>query len=88
MKTVNIEDESLHNFWTTWRITMKFSGNMCLKILKVTKSFTLSLKSTFLEKLQGGPIDPPLPSLFSVKWAKYKASNTKFKLLIFTALAV
>ena len=87
MKTVNIEDESLHIFWTTWGVTMKFSGNMCLKILKVT-NFTLSLKSTFLEKLQGGPIDPPLPSLFSVKWAKYKASNTKFKLLIFTASAV
>ena len=40
-------------------------------ILKVTKKheFTLSLEDTFLEKPQGGQIDPPPlpPSLFRVK---------------------
>ena len=45
----------LHNFWTTWGISMKFSGKMRLMtILKVTKAqgFTLSLEDTFFEKTQ------------------------------------
>ena len=56
MKIANIDREILHNFWTTWRISMKFSGKMCLMIiLKVTKNqgFTPSLEEIFLEKLEG-----------------------------------
>ena len=30
MKKGNIAREILHNFWTTWVISMKFSGKMCL----------------------------------------------------------
>ena len=50
---VNFEGENLYIFWTTWRISMKFSGRMWLMImLKVTKNqgFTLPLESTVLEK--------------------------------------
>ena len=56
MKIANIDREILHNFWTTWGISMKFSGKMYLMIiLKVTKnqSFTLSLEDTFFEKQKG-----------------------------------
>ena len=45
---------------------MNFSGKMWLMIiLKITQKqgFTLSVESTFLEKPQGGQIDPPPPSL-------------------------
>ena len=39
MKVANIQREILHNFWTTWGISMKFSGKMCLMIiLKVKKT--------------------------------------------------
>ena len=65
MKIANIDREILHIFWTTWGISMKFSGKMCLMIiLKVTKNqgFTLSLEDTFFEKPQGGgEIDHPTP---------------------------
>ena len=57
MKIANIDREILHNFWTTWGISMKFSGKMWLMIiLKVTKNqgFTLSLEDAFFEKTQGG----------------------------------
>ena len=53
MKKANIDREILHNFWTTWEISMKFSGMMCLMIiLKVTKNqgFSFSLEYTFFEK--------------------------------------
>ena len=56
MKIANIDKEILHIFWTTWGISMKFSGKMCLMIiLKVTKNqgFTLSLEDTVFEKPQG-----------------------------------
>ena len=59
MKIANTDREILHNFWTTWGISMKFWGKMCLMIiLKVTKkqSFTFSLEDTFIEKQQGGQI--------------------------------
>ena len=49
MKIANIDREILHNFWTTWRISMKFSGKMWLMItLKVikTQGFTLSIEDT------------------------------------------
>ena len=37
-KIVNNEEENLHIFWTSWGISMKFSGKMWLVIiLKVTK---------------------------------------------------
>ena len=55
MKLVNSDEENLHIAWTTWRISMKFSGKMCLMIiLKVTKNqgFTPSLENTVLEKPQ------------------------------------
>ena len=69
VKIVNLEVENLHMFWTNWEISRKFSGKMWLMIiLKVAKKqdFTLSLKSTFLEKPQEGsnwphPAPPPLP---------------------------
>ena len=42
MKTVNIDGENLYIFWTTWDISMKFSGKMWLMvILKVAKRQTL-----------------------------------------------
>ena len=62
MKTVNIEDKNLHVFWTKWVVSMKFPVKMWLTIIsKVTKNqgFTLSLKSTFLEKPQEGSNWPP-----------------------------
>ena len=70
MNIADIEREILHDFWTTWGISMKFSGKMCLMIiLKVTKNqdFTLCLEDTIFEKPQGGggQIDPP--SRFRVK---------------------
>ena len=65
MKIANIDKEILHNFWTTWGISMKFSGKMCLMIiLKVTKNqgFTLCLEGTIFKKPHGeggrGQIDP------------------------------
>ena len=64
MKLANIDRDILHDFWTTWGISMKFSGKMWLRIiLKVTKNqgFTLSLEDTFLKNPQGGrggQIDP------------------------------
>ena len=70
MKIANIDRESLHNFWTTWGISMKFSGNLCLMIiLEVTKNqgFIISLEDTFFEKPQGGRgvsnCPPPLSPL-------------------------
>ena len=38
-KIVNIEEENLHIFWTSWGISIKFSGKMwIMTILKVTKN--------------------------------------------------
>ena len=70
MKTVNIEENHLHIFWTTWGISIKFSEKIWLKIiLKVTKKqgIILCLKNAFLEIWQkgGGQTDPP--GLFRVK---------------------
>ena len=69
MKIANTNREILQNFWTTWVISMKFSGMMWLMIIsKVTKkqSFTLSLEDTFFDKPQGGGSNWP-PSHFKVK---------------------
>ena len=52
MKIANIDREIVHNFWTTWENSMKFSEKMWrMIILKVTKNqdFTLSLEDTFFE---------------------------------------
>ena len=69
MKIANIAREIIYNFWTTWVISMKFSGKMCLIIiLKVTKNqgFILYLEDTFFEKPQVESIWSP-PSCFRVK---------------------
>ena len=55
IKIVNIEREIVHIFWTTWGISMEFSGKVWLMIiLKLTKNqcFILSLEDTFFEKQQ------------------------------------
>ena len=54
MKIANIDGEILHNFWTTWGTSMKFSEKMRLMIIfKVTKShgFFLSWEDKFFESL-------------------------------------
>ena len=53
MKIANTDRESLHIFWTTWVIPMKFSGKMWLMtILRARENtgFIPSLQNTFLEK--------------------------------------
>ena len=62
MKIVDIDEENLNIFKTTWGVSMKFSWKKWLMIiLKATKNqgFTLSLEDTFLEKSQGGVKLPP-----------------------------
>ena len=57
MKIANIDRESLHIFWTIWRISMKFSEKMWLMIvLKVTQNqgLTLSLEDVFGETTDEG----------------------------------
>ena len=52
-KIVNNAEENLHIVWTSWEISMRFSGKMWLMIiLKFTKKkgFTFFLKNTFLKK--------------------------------------
>ena len=64
MKMANIDRETLHNLWTTWGISMKFSGKTCLMIiLKVTKKteFHPPLEDIFFKKPQGGGSNWPLP---------------------------
>ena len=77
MKIANIVREILHNFWTTWIISMKFSGKMCLMIiLKVTKSegFTHSSEDTFFAKPQEGKgglvklTSPSCPAVLRLKF--------------------
>ena len=68
MKILYINEENIHIFRTTGRISMKFSGKMWLiTILEVTKKqeFILSLENKFLEKPQEVQIDPK--SFFRVK---------------------
>ena len=48
MKIANIDTESPHNFWTTWRISMKFSGkNALMIILKVIKTIFINFIGFF-----------------------------------------
>ena len=52
MKIANIDRENLNISWTTWGISIKFSGKMWLIILlKVTKKTT--------GKVKFGPPSPP-----------------------------
>ena len=45
----NTDRNNFHIFWTTWGISMKFSGKIWLMIiLKVTKNQSLSLKKDFI----------------------------------------
>ena len=58
MKIVNIDKENVHSLRTTWGLSMKFSGKMCLMIiLKVTKMpglYPLCRKCRFEKKQSGG----------------------------------
>ena len=59
MKTVNIEGENLHIFWTTGGISMTFSENVTYDNIKSYKkvglhSFTYSLSEIHLWKDQRG----------------------------------
>ena len=81
MKIANIDREIFHIFWTTWGISIKFSGKMWLMIiLKVRKnhSVTLPLENTFFEKPQRRSIWPP--SRFRV--------NINFKDVSFVAVFI
>ena len=71
MKIASIDRKILHNFWATWRISMKFSEKMWLMIiLKVTNKsgFNLYLEDTFFEKKQGGSVKltPHLPAVLGL----------------------
>ena len=68
MKIANIDGKSLHISWTTWGVSMKFSGKTYhMIVLKVNKNqaFTLSLQDTFLKRPEGGRMGgnwpPPQP---------------------------
>ena len=68
MKIVNIDKENVHSLRTTWGISMKFSGKMCLMIiLKVTKcqGFTLSVENAGLKKNTAGVRGQNNPPAFS-----------------------
>ena len=93
MKIANIDREILHYFWTTWGISMKFSGKMYLMIiLKVTKNqgFNLGLEDTIFKKpqRQGGvklppPPPPPYPHppavvVLKCIWSKFKSISPNF----------
>ena len=72
MKIANLDREIIRNFWTTWEISMKFSGKLCLMIIiKVTKDqcFTLSVDDNFLKNHRG--INLTLPSRFRVNFMIY-----------------
>ena len=59
MKIVNIHEENIRIFQTTWEISIKFSEKMCsMIILKITEKqgFTLSLENTVFWKPIGGTV--------------------------------
>ena len=70
MKIVNIVRKSLHIFWTTWRISIKFLGKMWFMIiLKVTKKpgfHTLLLEINFGKTTGVSNWHPPPPPFFPV----------------------
>ena len=57
MKIVNIEEENFNIFWTTWGISMKFSGKVCLIII-------LSHKKAVLYPLSGKCFEKTLSRLY------------------------
>ena len=64
MKIANIDTESPHNFWTTWRISMKFSRkNALIIILKVIKTgfHPFFRRYIFWKNTGRGQSDPPQP---------------------------
>ena len=76
MKRANIDRGILYIFWTTWGISIQFSGKMWLMIIiKVTKNqgFTIFLEVTFFEKPQweggggGGCQIVPSPAVLGLK---------------------
>ena len=80
MKTVNIDGENLHIFWTNKGISNKFSGKFWLMIiLKVTKTedFTLFIEDTFLKKSQGE--SNWLPGLLKVKFIHFYRKESEFQ---------
>ena len=58
MEIANIDEESLHIFWKTWGISMKFS----VKDVAIKQGFNLSLEDSILENFEKtaseGQIDP------------------------------
>ena len=50
-KIVNVDEENLHIYQTTWGISMNILGKPCIiKVKKKKQDFTLSLENTVLEK--------------------------------------
>ena len=69
MKIANIDRESLHIVWTTWAISMKYSGKICLiTLLQATKKtkFHPFFKRYIFQKNTGVAIKMT-PSLFKIK---------------------
>ena len=62
MQIANIEEKNLHNFWTTWGTSIKFSGK------DVTCDNIKKHKNTFLEKLKEESHWPPSLSRFKYVW--------------------
>ena len=81
-KIGNIDREILQIFWTTWGISMRFSGKMWLMIiLKVTKKgFIFSFEETYFEKPQGGESKWPRSSSFGVNVINLSPINCEFEL--------
>ena len=85
MKIVNIDGGNFHIFWTTWRISMKFSRKMQpMIILKVTKKqgFNLSLSDAFWKNHRMGQIGSP--ALLGLRRIPIKALNKCFTVLSFS----
>ena len=72
MKIANIDREIFHNFWTTWGVSMKFSGKMWLMI-KLKPGFPPLFRRYIFRKTTGrvGQIDPTLPAVLGLKLAVY-----------------
>ena len=81
MKVPNIDRDILHNFWTTWGNSMKFSGKIWLMIiLKVTRKpgfFPLFRRYNFRKTTSvGDQIEPPAPLRLNKRYvAKYEFSR-------------
>ena len=72
MEILNIDEENLHIFWTTWEISMKFFGKK--------QGFTLSLEDKFLEEPQEGRLNWPWIHISSLScWGLLQAPEGCFK---------